>query len=157
MTFISSPSIQTGSLSRPNDNLELALLANWLDLSDNGLCVLDDTHQLVMINPAACNMLGVEGVNVVSRPLRRLLAAVKDNMSVVAWLISPGCEGEKQVLRADETGQVNLLIKCRALRISATERFKVLAISDITQMTELSKANEWLKADRSANQLQRQP
>ena len=50
--------------------------SGWMDAADVGLCVIDDTSRVVMINPAACRLLGVDGLVVLNAPLKRLMDGV---------------------------------------------------------------------------------
>lgn len=120
-----------------HDALEHALLAVWMDEADIGLCVVNSTCQVVMLNPAACRMLDVDGLQIINSPLQTLLRQLNSQPKLAQWLATPGFDGEMRLTRANPAGEpVELLLKCRSIRTSAAERFKVVAITDITAMVK---------------------
>lgn len=122
--------------TRPNDRLEHALLSVWMDAADNGLCVIDDTSRVVMINPSACRMLGVDGLKVLDAPLRRMMEGVDigGGASVIQWLGTPGFDGERQVTRNTPAGPLHMLLKSQTLRTGEGSMFKMVAITDVSKL-----------------------
>ena len=121
---------------RPNDRLEHALLSVWMDAADVGLCVIDDTSRVVMINPAACRLLGVDGLVVLNAPLKRLMdgVTIKGGASLLQWLGAPGFDGERHVTRGSPTGALQLLLKSVTLRAGEGGLFKMVAVTDVTAL-----------------------
>ena len=121
---------------RPNDRLEHALLSVWMDAADVGLCVIDDTSRVVMINPAACRLLGVDGLVVLNAPLKRLMDSVtiEGGASLLQWLGAPGFDGERHVTRGSPTGALQLLLKSVTLRAGEGGLFKMVAVTDVTAL-----------------------
>ena len=119
---------------RSNDKLEHALLSVWMDAADVGLCVIDDTSRVVMINSAACRLLGVDGLVVLNAPLKRLMDSVtiEGGTSLLQWLGTPGFDGEHYVTRESPTGALQLLLKSVTLRAGESGLFKMVAITDVT-------------------------
>ena len=131
-----------------NDQLEHSLLAAWSQASDVGLCVVDDSFRLVMLNPAACRLLGVDGLRSLDQPLQEVFASIEGNVSLVQWLSTPGVDGERHVSRITDSGSVELLLRSTTLRAlpgldmdestsasgsdGASGLFKVMAITDVT-------------------------
>lgn len=134
----SKPTLATTSnqVARSHDVLEHQLLSVWVDAAHVGLCVIDDTARVVMVNPAACCMLGVEGSDVLNMPLKNLLRGIDSGVSLVQWLSTPGFDGERQVTLQVLEGVRHLLLKTHSVRTETGERFKVVAFTDVTQLTE---------------------
>lgn len=116
--------------------LEHQLLSAWIDAAHVGLCVIDDTARIVMLNPGACRKFGVDGTQVLNMPLKALLSGVEGSLAVIQWLSTPGFDGERQVTVQDVSGARHLLLKTQSLRTLAGERYKVVAITDVTQLTQ---------------------
>lgn len=118
-----------------HDSLEHELLSAWVDAAQVGLCVLDDTGRVVMLNPGACRKFGVDGTDVLNKPLKALLVHVETTLNLVQALSTPGFDGEREVTVQTPTGSRHLLLKSRSLRVDSGERYKVVAITDVTQLT----------------------
>jgi nitrogen fixation/metabolism regulation signal transduction histidine kinase len=125
-------------IEHPNDQLEHAIMSAWLDISGTGMCVVDDTSRVVMLNQAACNMLGVNALDVLNRPLKALFDVVKGAPSLIQWLGVPGFDGEKHATKTDKNGAADLSLKATTLRAHSAagtvEQFKVISIADITTL-----------------------
>lgn len=126
----------TTSPVQSNDQLELSILSAWLNVSEVGLCVVDDHPRVVMLNTAAARMLGIDGLKMINRPLLTLLDAIKLGPSVVHWLSTPGFDGEQLVNRITPTGPVELMLRSSTVRARAEDGtlglFKMVAITDVT-------------------------
>lgn len=122
--------------TRPNDRLEHALLSVWMEATDEGLCVVDDTSRVVMINPAACRLLDVDGIEVLNAPLKRSMEKldIDGGASLLQWLGTPGFDGERHVTRRSANGLLQLLLKTVTLRASEGGLFKMVAITDVTAL-----------------------
>lgn len=123
--------------TRPNDRLEHALLSVWMDAAQFGMCVMDDTSRVVMINPAACRMLDVDGLAVLNAPMKKLMDGVNINggPSLVQWLGAAGFDGERHVTRSLPDGtQLHMLLKSVTLRAGEGGFFKMVAITDVTEL-----------------------
>lgn len=143
----------TTKFENPNDRLEHAILSTWLDISSTGMCVVDDTSRVVVVNKAACAMLDVNTLDVLNRPLKTLLEAVKGAPSLIQWLGAPGFDGEKHATKTDGSSSVYLSLKAVTLRAhSATgtvEQFKVISIADITPLRTAQRLVESSTLNRS--------
>ena len=120
--------------AHPNDQLEHSLLSAWLNAADVGMCVVDDTSRIVMLNPAACRMLHVDGLAMLDRPFRSLLDALDLAPGMVQWLSSPGFDGERHITRSHGGAITQLLLKSSTLRAGAGDLFKMVAITDVTAL-----------------------
>ena len=118
-----------------HDVLEHQLLSTWIDAAHVGLCVIDDTARVVMLNPGACRKFDVDGIHVLNKPLKALLVNTDGSVNLVQWLSTPGFDGERQVLVQTVDGPRHLLLKTQSLRTPSGERYKVVAITDVTQLT----------------------
>lgn len=118
-----------------HDSLEHELLSTWIDAAQVGLCVIDDTGRVVMLNAGACRKFGVDGTEVLNMPLKALLMNVETTFSLVQSLSTPGVDGEREVTVQTLTGPRHLLLKSRSLRVESGERYKVVAVTDVTQLT----------------------
>ena len=136
----------TTKLENPNDRLEHAILSAWLDISGTGMCVVDDTSRVVVLNAAACKMLNVNALEVLNRPLRTLFEAIKGAPSLIQWLGTPGFDGEKNAAKTDRNGHVDLSLKAVTLRAQSAsgtvEQFKVISIADITPLLDAQRLIE---------------
>ena len=129
---------------RANDQLEHALLSAWSIQADAGICVIDDTLRVIMLNPAACRMLGVDGLATLNQPFVDLVASVNFESGTDHWLATPGFLGEHHAKRESKAGNIDLLFKATSVRLanSASDGegddggaiFTVFAITDITQL-----------------------
>lgn len=126
---------------RPNDQLEHALLSAWSTQADAGICAVDDSLTVVMLNPAACNMLGINGLAMLNQPFTQLVAAVNFEPGVAQWLATPGFSGERHATCKVNGAAVDLLFKSTSVRLGNStgggdggSTFKIIAITDITQL-----------------------
>jgi PAS domain S-box-containing protein len=134
----------TTSEPRTNDQLEHALLSAWSTAADVGICAVDESLRVVMLNPAACAMLGVDGLSLLNQPFNKLVAAVNFEPGIVQWLGTPGFSGERHASCDRHGVTVDLLFKSSNVRTadlmdkttgsSKGVQFKVIAITDITQL-----------------------
>lgn len=134
-TFQVQPPLQS-LLAQGHDVLEHQLLSAWIDAAHVGLCVIDDTARIVMLNPGACRKFDVDGTQVLNRPLKALFVNTEGSLNLIQWLSTPGFDGERQVSVRAVDGQRHLLLKTQSLRTPAGERYKVVAITDVTQLTQ---------------------
>lgn len=123
---------------RDNDQLEHALLSAWSTSADVGMCAVDQTQCVVMLNPSACRMLGVDGLAMLNQPLQKLIAALNFLPGIVQWLGTPGFTGEQHASFERDGVTVDLLFKSTSVRLGdgmhGGEAFKIVAMSDITQL-----------------------
>ena len=130
----------TPLLSQPTpplgyDLLEHQLFSTWVDAAHVGLCVIDDTARIVMLNQFASRQFCVDGTWVLNKPLKTLLSDVEGSLSLIQWLSTPGFDGERQVTKQTVEGLKHLLLKTHSLRTPSGERYKVIAITDVTKLT----------------------
>lgn len=129
---------------RPNDRLEHALLSAWLGVSSVGLCVVDSDSLVVMLNPAACKLLAVDGAAMLNRPFKNLVAAVQFQPGIVRWLAIPGFNGSRHASIPRGAAEVDLVFNASDLRcdiaqslgIAGSVTYKVIAITDVTELLE---------------------
>ena len=126
---------------RSNDQLEHALLSAWSTQADAGICVIDDTLRVIMLNPAACRMLGVDGLATLNQPFIDLVSSVNFEPSIDHWLATPGFMGEHHATRESGLGNIDLLFKATSVHLANRTGggdggavFTVFAITDITQL-----------------------
>ena len=129
------------TIARANDQLEHALLSAWSTQADAGICAVDDTLRVVILNPAACKMLGVDGFAMLNQPFDHLVAAVNFEPGVSQWLATPGFVGERHATCEVKGATVDLLFKSTSVRLGnstgggeGSSLFKIIAITDITQL-----------------------
>lgn len=127
---------------RSHDVLEHQLLSAWMDAAHVGLCVIDDTARIVMLNPCACREFGIDGTQVLNMPLKALLSGIEGSLNLIQWLSTPGFDGERKVTVPDVGGARYLLLKTQSLRTNTGERYKAVAITDVTQLTQALNAAE---------------
>lgn len=139
--------------ARTNDMLEHSLLAAWLQASDIGLCVLDASNCVVMLNPAACRLLGIDGLQMLDQPMSTVFGALDDDNRLTDWLKAPSIEGECHISRGTTEGKVELLMRLTTLQAlggiphhastieddidsagDSWRSYKVIAISDVTEL-----------------------
>ena len=126
---------------RTNDQLEHALLSAWSTQADAGICVIDDTLHVVMLNPAACRMLGVDGLTTLHQPFINLVSSINFEPSSDRWLTTPGFLGKRYVTRDSKIGNIDLLFKTTSVHLANStgngnvgEIFTVFSITDITKL-----------------------
>ena len=132
---------QTSQFHRANDQFEYVLLSAWLTQADVGLCALDDNNCVVMLNPAACKLLGVDGFAMLNQPFDRLVSAFNFEPGVAKWLSSVSFSGECHATSETSSGTVDLLFKSTGVQLANSTGggtggpvFRVIAITCITQL-----------------------
>lgn len=135
---MSNPIIKSTQHEQPHghDVLEHQLLVAWVDTAQVGLCVIDDTARIVMLNRGACHKLGVDGTKALNMPLKALLSDIEGSLNLIQWLSTPGFDGERQVTVQAVGGPKHLLLKTQSLRTPSGERYKVISITDVTHFTQ---------------------
>ena len=134
---------------RPNDRLEHALLAAWSSEANFGMCAVDDIQRVVMLNQAACRMLGVNGLDMLNEPFAKLVAAFNFLPGIARWLATPGFSGEKHASCERDGVTIDLMFKTSTVElplsaapgdavvgqaITSLARFKVIAITDVSAL-----------------------
>jgi PAS domain S-box-containing protein len=123
---------------RSNDQLEHSLLSAWLNVSEVGICVVDNSSRVVMLNAAAAGMLDIDGPQMLNKPLRTLLEAIQLAPGVVEWLATPDVDGGRHASRVTPAGTIELLFRSSTVRAHAgngtTGLFKMVAITDVTAL-----------------------
>ena len=117
-------------------------MSAWLDAADVGLCVLDSESKVVMLNPAACGMLGINGLNLLNEPFENLAAAVRFLPATAQWLAAQGEEGSRHANITRGNAEIDLLLKASLVTTHPSEvsnmagntTFKVIAITDVTEL-----------------------
>lgn len=131
-----------GKVLSSHDLLEHQLLSMWIDAAHVGLCVIDDTGRIVMLNSGACRKFGVDGTQVLNMPLKMLLINVETTFNLIQSLSTPGFDREHEITVQSLNGPRYLLLKSHSLRVESGERYKVLAITDVTQLTQALRESE---------------
>lgn len=137
--------MQTSTLNpRAGDQLEHALLTAWSSEANIGICAVDETLRVVMLNASACAMLGVDGLVMLNQPFVKLVAAVNFLPGIAQWLGTPGFSGERQASCERHGSTIDLLFKATTVQMPNAEapeqaagafaRFKIIAITDITAL-----------------------
>ena len=123
-------------LVRSNDKVEHALLSAWLNVAEVGMCAIDSSSKVVMLNRSACKLLGVQGLDMLDQPISALVGDLNGGQSLLQWLKSPGADGERHVSRQTLAGISELLIKSTTLEnvagVAETGHVTILAITDVT-------------------------
>lgn len=122
-----------------SDALENALLTQWLQNANMGLCAVDDTACIAMLNPAACQLLGVDGLKLLGQPFSNLpshLQADPAGIAQLALIGAPNAEGQFVLTRqlADHAGQLQLLLKFSTVQLAGFGSYRMIAITDITKL-----------------------
>lgn len=123
-------------MSRPNDQFELSLLTEWLNSADVGMCVIDDGDRVVMLNSAACGLLGIRHSDSVNRMVYYLLGELGDASGLALWLAGPASDGGRCVTREGRQGRLHLLLKRRVIEHASGACFKMLSITGVTALLE---------------------
>ena len=126
---------------RANDQLEHALLSAWSTQANAGMCAIDENGCVVMLNPAACDLLGVDGFAMLNQPFDKLVSAVNFEPGIAKWLNSLGFSGECHATCETRGVTVDLLFKSTGVHLAnitgggaGGSVFKVIAITDITHL-----------------------
>lgn len=115
-----------------NDVIEHSLLTAWLDVSDTGMCVIDNKSCVVMLNKAACELLDVSGLDMLGASLGSLLQGLELGLGALLLMETEGFNGEKHAKLHKNQDIRHLLLKFRSVRVADGARFKVLSINDIS-------------------------
>ena len=130
------------SIARRNDQLEHTLLAEWLDVADTGLVVLDDTSRVVMANQATFRLLDMDGAVALNRPVRQLFRSVDDIAALTEWVADPFNEEGLHASRQGRAGMAHLLIRKRRVQHGSGSWFTMLCITNVTALVESQKQME---------------
>lgn len=94
-----------------------------------------------MLNLAACNMLGINGLTMLDQPFEKLVSGVGFLPDVAQWLGTQGFAGERHATCEIQGKTVDLLFKSANMRLANSTGggeggalFKIIIISDITQL-----------------------
>ena len=119
-----------------DEAFENSLLLEWLHSANMGLCVADDQANVVMLNPKACEFLGVDGLATLGLSFEGFLTQIGFPAEAAAALAAPDGRGAYPlVLHADPAKQaLHLLLKFSAVRSETRGTYKVVAITDITEL-----------------------
>lgn len=105
------------------------------------MCAVDENLRVVMLNRAACSMLGIDGLALLNQPFKSLVSAVNFDPGVAQWLGTPGFDGQRHATCEAHGVTVDLLFKSTSLRLANSDgggeggaQFKVIAITDVTQL-----------------------
>ncbi|NML87083.1 PAS domain-containing sensor histidine kinase, partial [Polaromonas sp.] len=126
----------------PSDKLEHAIYTAWLNSAQVGICVIDATQQIVLLNPVAGQLLGVDALQVLNKPIEHLLGSASWSRDILEWLDQSGTDSdsEKHVTQSHQGRDTELLLKSTAVRASTPDLetsgawFRVISITDITQL-----------------------
>lgn len=126
----------------PNEKFEYAIYAAWLNSAQIGICVLDDALRVVLLNPTAGQLLGVDAVRVLNQPVGSLFGARSHSPDFLKWLAHPCQDSEKHVTRNAQGKDTELLLKSSTVRACTPDLaggdggalYKVISISDITEL-----------------------
>jgi PAS domain S-box-containing protein len=121
-------------MTRLADSFEKDLMAAWLDSSGLGFCVIDNTSQVVSANAAFCEALGTTPEQAIGQSIRSLFAAVNASANFVNWLGSADASSERTLFTSHNGVTRHLLHKLTPLRFHTGDLFKVLSVTDITQL-----------------------
>lgn len=126
-----------------DEAFENSLLLEWLQSADMGICVADDRSTIAMLNPKACELLGLGGLTTLGRPLFDLLLELGMSADLATTLVAPDGRGAHPLVRdagtaGDKSSKApqHLLLKFSAVRSESRGTYKVVAITDITTLVE---------------------
>lgn len=139
---------------RLNDKLEHALLSAWSTQADAGICAFDENLSVVMLNPAACAMLGVDGLAMLNQPFATLMSAVNFEPGIDQWLATSGLVGEHHATRESKDGKVDLLLKLSSVRLADSGSNAVFTVLSITNITQLLTAQRQVNSESYRRQWQ---
>lgn len=117
-----------------DEAFENSLLLEWLQIADIGLCVADEQRSIAMINPKACELLGVDGLATLGQSFDSLLNQLGFSADIAAQLSAPNGQGSYPlVLSPPGAGEPrHLLLKFSSVASNTRGVYKVVAITDIT-------------------------
>jgi PAS domain S-box-containing protein len=129
----------TSNLNPSNDAFENSLLLEWLHNANMGMCVVDDISSIAMMNPAACQLLGVDGLKVLGQPFMSLLNQVQGDpagMARLARVGAPDVSGKFVFTRTlpNLGGHMHLLVKFSSIQKPGHGAYQVIAITDISSL-----------------------
>lgn len=121
-----------------DEAFENTLLLDWLQGAGMGLCVVDDKSRVAMFNPKAAELLGVDALLTLGQPFAALLQALGFSSEVAKTLDAPDCHGDFPLIRPAKIDGLprHLLLKFSTVRSEMRGTYKVIAITDITQLIE---------------------
>ena len=105
------------------------------------MCAIDENNCVVMLNRAACDLLGVDGFAMLNQPFDKLVFAINFEPGTAKRLNSLALLGECHA--TCETGGVTIDLLFKSTRVNLANStgggeggsvFKIIAITDITQL-----------------------
>lgn len=125
-----------------NDQLSHDLLNAWLDVSKNGLCVSDDTDRVVLLNPAACEMLDIDLLSSLDKPSLQIFRNAVYLHGRLEWLRSADLTEKRQEVISKSTGNLHVMLQKRLIKNANGDVFKALGLTDVTEAVEAQKLLE---------------
>jgi PAS domain S-box-containing protein len=125
---------QPAVVTSHHDAFQLTLLSKWLHIADVGMCAVDDAGRVIMLTPAACSLLAVDGLAVLDTPVHGMLIEAGCSALAAAQMADEKWFGEVQVAVKREGAMQHLLLKSSLVPTSASAKYKVIAITDITRL-----------------------
>ena len=121
-----------------DEAFENTLLLDWLQGANMGLCVVDDKSTVAMFNPVGAELLGVDPLLTLGWPFSELLAGLGFTKELAQQLDAPDCHGDFPIIRpgASPTQPRHVLLKFSTVRSETRGTYKIIAITDITQLIE---------------------
>ena len=123
-------------VSGSNDLLENAILTTWLEIADVGICVIDKTSTVVMLNSVACTMLSIDGLQVLNKPFVGLLQGLINYGEAIAWLGKQTIVGERHFQRRVLGQAQHLLMRGQNIKIASGDQYRIVSITDISKVIE---------------------
>jgi PAS domain S-box-containing protein len=119
-----------------DEGFENSLLLEWLNSAQMGLCVADDQSTVAMLNPKACELLGLDGLATLGQSFGGLLARIGFSPDDAARLAAPDGSGDYPLVIGAGLAELprHLLLKFSAVHSETRGTYKVVAITDITAL-----------------------
>jgi PAS domain S-box-containing protein len=120
--------------ARAADLFEKDLLWAWMDNAKMGLCVLDQDGRVVIVNRVITVQFAVRAAELIGRDASILLTRSEAAPELITWIKSDE-DGPPRDLSFKRDGHtLHLSINASNLTYHDGERYRVLAVSDVTQL-----------------------
>ena len=135
-------------MSSAADLFEKDLLWAWMDNASVGFCVLDSAGSIVMTNRVLSTQFSVREAALIGADVSALFAQLSASPAMLTWLNSSSANEAREFAAERNGRQVYFSINASSVRHCDGETYRVLAVSDVTDLrnaqSELERiARQW--------------
>lgn len=120
--------------ARAADLFEKDLLWAWMDNAKVGLCVLDQNGIIVIVNRVLTAQFSVIASNLIGNGVAALFARSLAYPDLLTWITSAHADDSRELILELEGRTSHLSIRASSLEYRDGSNYRVLAVSDVTEL-----------------------